>query len=65
MNEKETNDMNVVCEREMLNSYKILVGNPESMRPLRRPRHGCKRDAEMELNVAEEESTDSIYLAYD
>jgi len=27
------------CMGEMRNAYKILVGKPEQMRPLQRPRH--------------------------
>jgi hypothetical protein len=34
---------------EMRNVYKILVGNPEGKRPLRRPRHGWEDNIKMNL----------------
>jgi hypothetical protein len=36
---------------EMINAYKILVGNPEGKRPLRRSRHRWKDNIRMDLKV--------------
>jgi hypothetical protein len=39
--------------REIRNSYKILVGKPEGMRPLRRPRRRCEYNIRMDLRKTE------------
>jgi len=41
----------VACMGEMINAYKILVGNPEGKRPLRRSRHRWKDNIRMDLKV--------------
>jgi len=41
----------VALIREMRNTYKILVGTPEGMRPLRRPR--CKWEDNIRMDLRE------------
>jgi hypothetical protein len=45
--------------------YKVLVGRPEGMRPLGRPRHRWKDNINMDLQEVRCEGMDWIYLADD
>jgi hypothetical protein len=44
-------------------AYKILVGNPEGKRSLRRPRHRWKDNIRMDLKKLGLEVADSMHLA--
>jgi hypothetical protein len=50
---------------EMINAYKILVGKPDEMRPLRRPR--CRWELNFKMNLREIglEGVDWFNLAQD
>jgi hypothetical protein len=39
----------VACIREIINAYKMLVGNPEGKRPLRRSRHRWEANVKIGL----------------
>jgi hypothetical protein len=45
------------------NAYRILVGNPEGKKPLRRPRHRWVDNIKMDLREIEWDGIDWIYLA--
>jgi hypothetical protein len=47
---------------EMRNAYKILVGNPEGKRPLRRPRRGWEDNIKMDLKGIGLEGVDWNHL---
>jgi hypothetical protein len=50
---------------DMRNGYKILVGEPEGKRPLRRPRHRWEGNIRMDLREIGWEGADWIHLAQD
>jgi len=50
---------------EMKNSYNILIGKPESMRPLRRPNHRCEENIRKHLREIGWEGVDWTHLAQD
>jgi hypothetical protein len=50
---------------EERNAYRILVGNPEGKRPLRRPRRRWVGNIEMDLREIGWDGMDWIDLAYD
>jgi hypothetical protein len=55
----------VACVGEMRNTYKILVGNPEGKRPLRRPRHRWDDNFKMDLEETGLEGMDCVHVAQD
>jgi hypothetical protein len=50
---------------EMRNAYNILVGKPEGVRPLGRPRHRWEVNIRMDLGEIVWEGVDWIHLAQD
>jgi hypothetical protein len=55
----------VVLTREMRNAYKILIGEPEGMRPLGRPRSRWRDNIRMDLMEVGWEVVDWIHVAQD
>jgi hypothetical protein len=49
--------------REMRNVYNILIGKPEGMRPLGRPRHWWKDNMRIDLRETMCKGVDWMYLA--
>jgi ribosome biogenesis protein Nip4 len=56
---------NVAGMGEVRNAYKILIGKPESKRPLRRPRRRWEDNIRMYLREIGCEVVDWIHLAQD
>jgi hypothetical protein len=49
----------------MINAYKILVGKPESKKPLGKPRCRWEENTKMDLRKMELEGVDWVHLAQD
>jgi hypothetical protein len=54
---------NVACKGEMKNVYGILVGKPEGMRPLGRPKSGWEDNIRTDVKELWRKVVDWIHLA--
>jgi hypothetical protein len=64
-NQIKDDKIGMPCSTNGRNAYKILVGNREGRRPVRRPRHGWEDNVRIDHKEIEWEGLDWMHLAQD